>query len=71
VAGDKLTWIKSSRSISSGACVELAADGDVIALRDSKEPEIVLRFTRDEMSAFLDGAARGEFDQLVRDGRGA
>jgi hypothetical protein len=66
-----MTWIKASRSVASGACVELAADGELIALRDSKEPSRVLRFTRAEMSAFLDGAAQGEFDQLVQDGRGA
>jgi hypothetical protein len=66
-----MTWIKASRSVASGACVELAADGELIALRDSKDPSRVLRFSRAEMCAFLDGAARGEFDQLVQYGRGA
>jgi len=61
-----MTWIKASRSVASGACVELAADGELIALRDSKEPGTVLRFTRDEMIAFLDGVVRGEFDHLAR-----
>ena len=49
-----------------GACVELAADGELIALRDSKKPGTVLRFTKAEVSAFVDGATRGEFDSLLQ-----
>lgn len=59
-----LVWIKASRSYGIGECVELAADGDVIRLRDSKDPALHLRFTRAEIAAFLDGARRGEFDHL-------
>ena len=36
-----------------------------VLLRDSKHPEIVLSFTRAEMSAFLAGAGCGEFTHLV------
>jgi predicted phage gp36 major capsid-like protein len=61
----RLEWIKASRSYALGECVELAVDGQVVALRDSKAPEIELRFTRAEMAAFLDGARRGEFDHLL------
>jgi Domain of unknown function (DUF397) len=62
----RLDWIKASRSYGHGECVELAADGDMIALRDSKNPTApYLRFTRPEMAAFLDGARRGEFDHLL------
>jgi hypothetical protein len=61
----RLEWIKASRSYALGECVELAVDGQMIALRDSKDPEIHLLFTRAEMAAFLDGARRGEFDHLV------
>ena len=60
-----LGWIKSSRSYSTGACVELAPLGDMIALRDSKNPDVQLRLTRREGEAFIDGAKRGEFDHLV------
>ena len=61
----ELRWIKARRSVAANACVELAVDGDLIALRDSKDPDVVLRLTRSEMSAFLDGAKQGEFDHLV------
>lgn len=65
-AGAGLDWIKSSLSISSGACVELAVAGDRIALRDSKNPAVApFLFTRVEIGAFLDGAKRGEFDHLL------
>jgi uncharacterized protein DUF397 len=61
----RLDWIKASRSYGHGECVELAPDGDMIRLRDSKDPSVHLRFTRGEMAAFVDGARRGEFDQLL------
>ena len=57
-------WRKSTRSGNSGNCVEVAElpDGGR-AVRDSKDPQgPVLRFTRDEWSAFVAGARDGEFD---------
>jgi hypothetical protein len=60
-----LRWIKASMSMPSGACIELAADGDMIALRNSRDPHNVLHYTHDELAAFLDGAKRGEFDHLL------
>lgn len=60
-----LEWIKASYSSNLGACVELAPHADMIALRDSKHPDVLLHFTRVEIFAFIDGAKRGEFDHLV------
>jgi hypothetical protein len=61
-----LNWIKSSSSVGTGNCVELARDGDMIALRDSKNPDIApFRYTDREISAFLAGAKSGEFDHLL------
>lgn len=65
MARDELSWVKANRSVASGACVELAVDGDLIALRNSRDRDNVLRFTRDEMRAFFDGASHHEFDHLV------
>lgn len=59
-------WTKSSRSISTGACVEVAAVGDLIAVRDSKNPTVApLFYTLAEFDAFLFGVKRGEFDHLL------
>lgn len=63
MAGE-LNWFKARQSIASGACVELATDGELVALRNSRDPEIVLRFTKSELGAFVDGAIRGEFNQF-------
>ena len=59
-------WRKASFSDSNGACVELAAISEGVAMRDSKDPDgPVLSFTKAEMDAFLMGAKSGEFDDLA------
>src|SRR3954466_12492533 len=60
-----LVWIKAQASVTNGACVELADEGAMLALRDSKNPDVVLHYSRAEIAAFLDGAKKGEFDHLV------
>jgi hypothetical protein len=63
-----LSWIKSSSSMAANACVELAKAGNLIALRDSKNPSIApFYYTHKEFGAFLHGAKRGEFDHLLGD----
>jgi hypothetical protein len=57
-----LRWRKSSYSGING-CVEVAVDGDRVAVRDSKDRGgPVLLFTPDEWEAFLAGARDREFD---------
>jgi Domain of unknown function (DUF397) len=65
VAADESTWIKAPQSVAANACVELAVDGEFILLRNSRDPGVVLRFTRAEIRAFLAGAAERTFDYLV------
>lgn len=57
-------WRKSTRSGAYGDnCVEVAFKGDVIGVRDSKNPDgAVLAFTKGEWNAFVEGAREGEFD---------
>lgn len=60
----KAIWVKSSLSGGGNNCVEVARNlPDVVAVRDSKEPQgPALVFTKAEWAAFLEGAKGGEFD---------
>jgi len=56
-------WFKSTRSGDNGACTEVKDEGDLIYLRDSKDPTgPVVGFTRAEFRAFIEGVKGGEFD---------
>jgi hypothetical protein len=62
-----LVWRKAQLSLNNGSCVEVASVAGNIALRDSKDPSgHMLLYTPAEWDAFLDGAKKGEFDDLVR-----
>ncbi|MFI5490968.1 DUF397 domain-containing protein [Actinoplanes sp. NPDC051859] len=58
-------WRKSTRSGSTGDCVEVADDlSGVVAVRDSKDPAgPALVFTPEVWSSFVGGAKGGEFDR--------
>ncbi|WP_328475711.1 DUF397 domain-containing protein [Actinoplanes sp. NBC_00393] len=60
-----LTWRVATRS-ANGNCVEVARAGDEIAVRNSRHPDgEIIVYTRAEFAAFLDGAKKGEFDDLL------
>jgi Domain of unknown function (DUF397) len=65
VDGGELRWVKARRSYATSSCVELAISGEMIALRDSKNPGVRLFYTQAEIAAFIDGAKNGEFDFMV------
>ena len=56
------TWRKSSASGSGDNCVEVAEQGGMIGVRDSKlgDASHVLEFNRDEWAAFRAGVIAGE-----------
>jgi hypothetical protein len=60
------SWRKSSRSYSSGGCVEVGTlSRGLIGVRDSKRQRgIVLRFNPAEWDTFVDGIRAGTFDPL-------
>jgi Domain of unknown function (DUF397) len=61
-------WRKSRHSSAQGNCVETAKlPGDEVAVRNSRYPEgPALIFSRGEVSAFLEGAKDGDFDDLLQ-----
>ncbi|MDY7086976.1 MAG: DUF397 domain-containing protein [Actinomycetota bacterium] len=60
-----LSWRIATRS-AGGNCVEVAKAKDMVAVRHSKRPDSeMILYTRPEFAAFLDGAKKGEFDDLV------
>ncbi|MEV7618002.1 DUF397 domain-containing protein [Streptomyces sp. NPDC089799] len=61
-----IKWEKSrySTDAEGSNCLEVAAvEGDEIWLRESDEPDVIIRTSRAKLQAFLDGAAAGQFDK--------
>lgn len=59
-------WCKSSRSGGNGACVEVAAIGGVVAVRDSKNPGgAVLASGLSGWQAFIGGVKSGGFERTA------
>ncbi|WP_157124345.1 DUF397 domain-containing protein [Nocardia pseudovaccinii] len=58
-------WFKSSHSSGGSECVEVAfLDGDMVGVRDSKNPTgPALVFTPGEWDAFTAGVNGGEFER--------
>jgi Domain of unknown function (DUF397) len=59
------TWRRTS-FCGGGECVEVAQQGQMILIRDSKDPSLVpLQYTRAEFRAFAEGIKAGELDDLL------
>ncbi|WP_329131369.1 DUF397 domain-containing protein [Streptomyces sp. NBC_01476] len=50
-----LIWQKSTYSQEQGECVELAADGGAVLLRESDDPSVVLTTTPKSLARFIQG----------------
>jgi hypothetical protein len=53
-----------ARQCESGACVEVAVQGESVMVRSSVAPGAILTLARAEWDAFLKGARDGLFDYL-------
>ncbi|MGW7518772.1 DUF397 domain-containing protein [Streptomyces sp. NPDC054796] len=62
-----IQWRKSSFSedAEGNNCVELASHEGQILIRESDDPEVVVRTTPEKLRAFLAGAKAGEFDSFA------
>ena len=61
-------WRKSSYSGDASNCVNVAADGNGIALRESDDPDVILATTPAVLRAFIRGAKAGAFDRVQEGG---
>ena len=61
------SWIKSQRSNSQGACVEIARlSAGTVAMRNSRDPHgKALIYPADAVRALVSALATGQFDYLV------
>ncbi|MFD9684816.1 DUF397 domain-containing protein [Kitasatospora sp. NPDC059088] len=61
----QLNWQKSSYSNDQTNCVEIASAGELVYLRESDDPSIVVTTTRTKLNAWIQGAKAGEFDHFT------
>jgi hypothetical protein len=57
---ENLVWQRSS-FCANGQCAEVATDGVFVYLRNSREPEKVIRLDLDEWAALKQGIHNGDF----------
>jgi hypothetical protein len=61
-----MQWRKSSFSDGTGACVEVAVDGETVYIRDTKAPEAgTLALSATSWRDLLDAAKAGELDDMA------
>jgi len=64
MTGTTMEWRKST-FCGSGACVEVAFNGDMVAVRDGKNPKLdAIRLTRAQWNDFVRGVQAHEFDRF-------
>jgi predicted secreted Zn-dependent protease len=62
---NNLTW-HTALSCDGGACVQVAADRDIILIRNSRQPGgPLLEYTPQEWHEFVSGIKKGDFDDLL------
>ncbi|MFF5720211.1 DUF397 domain-containing protein [Streptomyces buecherae] len=63
----EIKWQKSSFSGGGGEqCLELADDAGEILVRESDDPNVILKTTPTKLRTFIQGVKAGEFDHFAR-----
>ncbi|WP_327074029.1 DUF397 domain-containing protein [Kitasatospora purpeofusca] len=60
----ELHWQKSTFSGENTDCVEIASDGELVHIRESDDPAVIIT-TKVRLAAWIQGAKAGEFDHLT------
>jgi hypothetical protein len=57
-------FIRSSLCVNASSCIEVAKDSTAkfVLLRQSDNPDMVLRVEREEWQVFVEGVKKGDFD---------
>ncbi|MFI2027230.1 DUF397 domain-containing protein [Streptomyces buecherae] len=61
----EIKWQKSSKSTGGEQCLELAEDAGEILVRESDDPNVILKTTPVKLRAFIQGVKAGEFDHFA------
>ncbi|GAA0350373.1 hypothetical protein GCM10010319_29060 [Streptomyces blastmyceticus] len=61
----EITWLKSSYSADTGNCLEIARRGGDVFVRESDDPETVLRIYPEKLQAFLMGVKTGKYENFA------
>lgn len=65
VTAGELAW-RVARKCNGGACVRVAAAGDMVVIGDTKDPDgPVLSYSVAEFRTFVEGVRQGDFDDLL------
>jgi len=65
-SGSKQSPWRIAKMSASANCVQVRSDNDMIVVGNSRFPDgPFLFYTKDEWTAFLDGAKKGEFDEFA------
>lgn len=66
IAGSKKSPWRIATISQDTNCVQIRSDNELIEIGNSRFPDgPFLSYTKDEWAAFLDGAKKGEFDDLA------
>ncbi|MFJ9692763.1 DUF397 domain-containing protein [Kitasatospora sp. NPDC101183] len=61
----QLNWQKSSYSNDQANCVEIASADELVYIRESDDPTLIVTTTRAKLNAWINAAKAGDLDHLT------